>query len=70
MGYDRSYYESEDWQDRRQEALEAADGACEICGDEATQVHHLTYRRFGCEDPRDLQALCRACHASIHGYEG
>jgi hypothetical protein len=29
-------------------------------------VHHLTYERRGCEDPVDLMAVCRKCHAKIH----
>ena len=32
------------------------------CTNEATQVHHLTYKRIGKERLDDLQALCRKCH--------
>ena len=35
---------------------------CKGCTNEATQVHHLTYKRIGKERLDDLQALCRKCH--------
>lgn len=31
-------------------------------------AHHLTYERFGSEDPDDLMILCRAHHIELHGY--
>ncbi len=35
---------------------------CQVCGGDATDVHHLTYDRFGHEDMNDLVSLCRRCH--------
>ena len=28
--------------------------------------HHLTYKRFGCEEENDLQILCESCHTKTH----
>ena len=39
--------------------------ACQVCGGRATDVHHLTYDRFGHEDMGDLVSLCRRCHSKI-----
>lgn len=36
------------------------------CSNEATDVHHLTYKRLGKEQLDDLQALCRKCHEQKH----
>lgn len=39
---------------------------CACCGLTATQLHHRTYERVGCEDDGDLVAVCRECHGRIH----
>ena len=45
-----------------------AGGACEDCGRRRTlQVHHLTYDRYGHEEPTDVLMLCRDCHERRHG---
>jgi 5-methylcytosine-specific restriction endonuclease McrA len=67
----RSAYEwyrcSPSWHERREWILQRAMGICEICGKRpATEVHHRTYKRIFNEDPTDLVALCRQCHAEIH----
>jgi hypothetical protein len=31
-------------------------------------AHHLTYERFGSEDPDDLMILCRRHHIELHGH--
>lgn len=64
----RAYLASPEWQERRQEALTRAGNRCELC--ESTRrlhVHHLSYRHFRNEPPKDLQVLCRDCHAKAHG---
>lgn len=35
---------------------------CRMCGEPASDVHHLTYENFGKERPEDLIALCADCH--------
>jgi hypothetical protein len=58
---------SPSWHERRAWILERAAHICEKCKKRAaTEVHHLTYKRVFNEDPADLMALCRQCHAEIH----
>jgi hypothetical protein len=48
--------------------------SCHICGIRPTlenptvhiQIHHLSYRRFGHENPRDLLPLCEPHHKKVH----
>jgi 5-methylcytosine-specific restriction endonuclease McrA len=59
------YLASAAWKVRRGLVLARAHGRCERCRVRvATQVHHLTYARFGHERLGDLQALCADCHAA------
>jgi hypothetical protein len=58
---------SPSWHERREWILKRAAHVCEMCRKRpATEVHHLTYKRVFNEDPADLMALCRQCHAEIH----
>lgn len=59
--YDR-YIHSSAWRRKADERLELDGHVCQVCGKEATDVHHLTYDRFGHEDMDDLVSLCRECH--------
>jgi 5-methylcytosine-specific restriction endonuclease McrA len=62
-----AYLLTPDWRARRLAVLRRANGTCEGCGQQAaTQVHHLTYERIGCEMLFDLVALCDACHHALH----
>ena len=64
----RDYLKSAQWREIRGVILGRANGLCEFCSAEATQVHHLSYpKRFGTEHPDSLVALCRACHEKMHG---
>jgi 5-methylcytosine-specific restriction endonuclease McrA len=55
------------WQQKRREALERANHACQLCpATKGLQVHHRTYERRGCEDPSDLTVLCGRCHTRHH----
>lgn len=60
------------WQKKRLEVLDAADWACEVCGDAQTtlHVHHKQYIK-GREpweyDKDQLAALCKCCHDTTHG---
>lgn len=51
-----------DWRRLRSRVLERDNWTCRSCGGVATEVHHLTYERFGEERPSDLVAYCAACN--------
>ncbi len=62
-----AYLKSSEWKARRGAALARAGGRCQDCG--ATRnlhVHHLTYKRHGREEARDLRVLCASCHRRRH----
>ena len=59
--YDR-YIHSAGWRRKAGQRLEMDGRVCQVCGREATEVHHLTYDRFGNEEMSDLVSLCRKCH--------
>lgn len=59
--YDR-YIHSVAWRDTANRRLDQDSHVCQVCGGDATDVHHLTYDRFGHEDMNDLVSLCRRCH--------
>ena len=59
--YER-YIHSPDWRRKADERLELDGHCCQVCGKAASDVHHLTYDRFGHEDMGDLVSLCRKCH--------
>ena len=49
---------------------------CELCGDIATDVHHIVPKSIcanrGITDPdgiKNLIGLCRPCHSEAHGIE-
>ena len=64
----RKYLRSSAWKARRRAALTRAEQKCQDCGrgGPALHVHHLTYKRWGREEPSDLRALCSKCHARRH----
>lgn len=63
------YLKSDHWQAQRRQALERADGRCQVCnGDSNLDVHHRTYVRRGAELPNDLTVLCRDCHSTFHDH--
>lgn len=62
------------WRKLRNEQLKR-NPLCQICGDIATEVHHLkpieSEREFDrmetlAYDPSNLQSLCHKCHSDIH----
>lgn len=54
------------WSFVHDRAIKRAGGSCELCKRAgATEAHHTTYDRIGCEQPDDLVALCRDCHQHI-----
>ncbi len=63
------YLQSPEWRERRQQALDWARNACQLCNSpqEPLHVHHRTYDRLGAELPADMVVLCEECHCLIHG---
>lgn len=64
-----TYYDSAEWHRTRQRILARDEYACQSCNERATDVHHLTYARLGCENDLDLIALCRQCHNLVHYHQ-
>jgi hypothetical protein len=64
------YLKTSEWKDRREAAIRAVGGRCQLCNDAgALNVHHKVYDRRGCELPSDLFVLCAKCHEKHHGKE-
>lgn len=59
--YDK-YIHSSEWRSKANQRLGIDGHICQVCGNEATEVHHLTYDRFRSEEMSDLVSLCRKCH--------
>ena len=65
----REYLNSAEWERKRQQILERAQGRCEGCGvEEPREVHHLTYAHIGNEFLFELVGLCTGCHDRLHGH--
>jgi 5-methylcytosine-specific restriction endonuclease McrA len=60
------------WSGVRQKVLRDSGGVCARCGEDgACEVDHVVSRRNGgSNEYSNLQALCRACHASKSSAEG
>lgn len=56
------YLKSDEWKIKRLEALNRDNKTCQICGQKAEQVHHLTYDHFKSEYIFELVSLCTECH--------
>ncbi len=62
------YLASDEWRARRDEAVQRAEGRCQLCNSsKRLNVHHRTYKRRGKELPSDLTVLCDECHRHFHG---
>ena len=65
------YISSAAWQTSaaRLTELSAAGHRCRLCfasgRDARLEVHHRTYRNFGCELAEDLTTLCHDCHLDV-----
>jgi len=64
----REYLQSQEWAAIRARVLLRAGRKCEGCGEEATQVHHLTYEHVFEEFLFELIAVCRGCHERLHDH--
>ena len=61
------YLRSKHWDIVRRRSLAIAENRCFYCGAKKfLDVHHLTYKRRGCELDEDLIVLCRTCHIAEH----
>lgn len=66
-GLHDGYLGSAQWKALRAKVFKRAQGVCEGCASApATEVHHLTYARWGREMLFDLVAICEACHDAVH----
>ena len=66
--YERYIRESDDWWDIRTKVMQRDDHLCQSCRENtAEEVHHKDYTHLYDEVLYDLVAVCRTCHAKIHG---
>lgn len=56
------YINSEEWRNIRSQRLNIDAHVCQICGELASDVHHLTYKHFRNEYLFELVSLCHYCH--------
>ena len=66
--YYREYLKSNAWKRKRYVVLKRDNHICQVCGDKATQVHHLKYARHQIgKEPIDwLISICKPCHEKQH----
>jgi 5-methylcytosine-specific restriction endonuclease McrA len=67
------YIKSDVWKRKRNYILSKRGNKCQdpncekpIVSKSKLHCHHLTYKRFGCEEENDLQILCEPCHDKVH----
>lgn len=63
----KEQYNSNAWRKLRREKL-TTNPYCEVCGEAATEVHHIVAPRGNEElllDKDNLMSLCRSCHEKI-----
>ena len=64
----QKYITSSNWAAVRNDAVMQANNKCEVCGSlKRLNVHHLSYKNLGNEEPGDLIVLCSKCHMIEHG---
>lgn len=64
------YLNSIEWRAKRRRALERDSGLCQACrSNEASEVHHTSYRYVGSEPLYDLVSVCKSCHDDMHAYD-
>lgn len=64
--YKDEYLKSDEWREKRKIILERDQNKCRCCGENANDIHHITYDRAYREKDTDLIAVCRSCHNKIH----
>jgi hypothetical protein len=67
----KQYLETPHWKKLRIKIIMRDGFSCKNCNigltPSSAQVHHLNYKRVGCELDSDLVTLCRDCHKKEHG---
>ncbi len=61
-----TYYDSLEWSNTRERILLRDNHECQVCQNDATQVHHILYEHLGKENDCDLISVCKKCHKEIH----
>ena len=62
------FYHSKEWKRLRGLKMEAEHGLCEVCGEPATEVHHVVSIKDDWNQRLsygNLKALCHSCHMKI-----
>lgn len=63
-----TYSASLEYMQFREQIFQRAHQVCEFCHvNKATQLHHITYKRYGHELPEDVRAVCSLCHRYVSG---
>lgn len=57
---------NEEYSKVRKEYLQQVGGRCEVCGGQATDIHHKSKRGKNLCAKDTFLALCRQCHTKIH----
>lgn len=64
------YYDhlkSPEWRLLKSEIIKERGAFCQLCmKKDSLELHHMSYKRLGNEDKRDLLLVCRSCHSYIH----
>jgi len=63
--YRNEYLKSGEWKNLRN-LIMSSHPDCQCCGNNATDVHHMTYRNIVDITVEDLLPVCRKCHDLIH----
>jgi len=67
QGEYNKYLRSGSWKKFRQTILDLRGRECQLCQSKHDiQVHHMSYKRVGNEDIRDVLVVCGECHSFIH----
>jgi hypothetical protein len=67
QSYD-DYLSSPHWLQFKSRYFEKKARECDLCGDPAVELHHITYRNLGRERLQDVVPLCRFCHEGTHDH--
>lgn len=65
MSYAR-YLRTNHWHSVRTRAMRKTSWQCVACNSNASEAHHVEYKRKGFERIEDVVATCRSCHMAWH----
>ena len=57
---------NEEYSEVRRTYFQNVGGKCEVCGGEATDIHHKSKRGKNLSNMGTFMAVCRICHTRIH----